>query len=342
MAAQSHGSESERSPVCALIVTYNRITQLRHSLSCALAQPFDAVFVVNNASTDGTTAFLEELAQHQRRLHLVNLVINGGGALGFEQGLRAVDGFCAGKGWVVLFDDDAWPVSSCLATFAAKRGFYEQQNLCGVAALVLSPDDHPVEINRPVLNLFRAPWRVLSQTLPSARSIRDLYHVPSSWLVPDQQSLFQIDAASFVGLFLNLDLLPSPPQRRYPRPDLFVYSDDTSYTLDLTRHRCRLALDPSLIFVHNSQSSSMDQKWKTPIWKNYYVVRNSFVLNRSLSLAWMPLLSLLTLLLYLSAAVRYLWCNRSAALLLLVLVAYWDGLRGYYRRSHRYVCELST
>jgi glycosyltransferase involved in cell wall biosynthesis len=72
----------------ALVVTHNRQDQLRLTLTRLLADPVDAVVVVNNASTDGTAAWLATLTDP--RLHVMALDQNHGGAGGFEQGLRAV------------------------------------------------------------------------------------------------------------------------------------------------------------------------------------------------------------------------------------------------------------
>lgn len=52
--------------VAAVIVTYNRLEKLRRMLHNTLAQPFFKIIVVNNASTDGIKAYLDNLALQLR------------------------------------------------------------------------------------------------------------------------------------------------------------------------------------------------------------------------------------------------------------------------------------
>ena len=62
----------------ALVVTHNRKAQLRQTLDRLLAEQVDVIVVVNNASTDGTTAML--LTITDPRLQVINLPRNMGGA----------------------------------------------------------------------------------------------------------------------------------------------------------------------------------------------------------------------------------------------------------------------
>ena len=95
--------------IAALVVTYNRLNALQSALPQVLAEPFAHVLVVDNASTDGTAAWLAGL--DDPRLQVLHLKENTGGAGGFAAGLKALSGF----DWYVLADDDAWPAKGCLA-----------------------------------------------------------------------------------------------------------------------------------------------------------------------------------------------------------------------------------
>jgi len=79
-----HGS------VAAVVVTYNRKDFLAALLPTLIAQsrPLDAIYVVDNASTDGTGAFLIEEYQQQPMIHPVFLTTNSGGSGGFYAGVR--------------------------------------------------------------------------------------------------------------------------------------------------------------------------------------------------------------------------------------------------------------
>lgn len=331
-------------PLAALVVTYNRATALRCCMRYTLAQPFAHVLVVDNASTDETPELLEHLCQQDSRLQVLRLPSNGGGAFGFERGLRVLDHLLSGSGWVLLFDDDAWPAPGCVHQFQKHLSLYHKRNLTAVAAAVRDPDGYAVEVNRPILNPFRHPLSVLRHTLPSARRLRDLYHVPLAWLNPnDHDSLagiLPIHAASFVGLFLRLDALPQQERWRYPQGKLFIYSDDTSFTLDLHRRGHRLALDPSLQFVHATVRRPAGQIWLVPPWRHYYIVRNSFTVNASLSGVFFFPLCLLTLASHIVRAVLFGLQKKSLALMRIVVVAIWDGVRSDFSRSHKHVIAL--
>jgi rhamnopyranosyl-N-acetylglucosaminyl-diphospho-decaprenol beta-1,3/1,4-galactofuranosyltransferase len=333
---------AESLPLVALVVTYNRRVSLQRCLQRALDQDFDFVLVVNNASTDGTADLLREWSSRQARLRILDLPFNGGGAMGFELGLRHLDALLHSRGWVALFDDDAWPGDGCLHQFRQNLSRYQQLELTGVAARVLAPGGDPVEVNRPILNPFRFPLSVLPQTIPEARCARDLYHVPRSWLqIPGEgNSCYSIHAASFVGLFLGLHVLPNEERHRYPQGKLFVYSDDTTFTLNLTLRGHRLAFDPALLFWHDTQRAADVLPWLQPIWKHYYVVRNSFTVNASLTrLLYVPLC--------LATAISHLWHGtvyfvrqQRVTLLKIVLSGLWDGLRGDFSRTHHEVLEM--
>jgi GT2 family glycosyltransferase len=77
---------------------------LRNCLNSLLAQtwPLDEIFVIDNASTDGT----EEVVKKEfPNLSYIRMLENVGGAGGFYEGIkRAYD---KGYDWIWLFDDDA-------------------------------------------------------------------------------------------------------------------------------------------------------------------------------------------------------------------------------------------
>lgn len=103
-----------------VIVTYNRVQLLRECVAHARAQtiPPDSMIVVDNASTDGTEAYLEELAQ-ESGIEVIGLPRNVGGAGGFAKGMeRALkkDVDC-----VLLIDDDAMIAEDYMEKILAAR-----------------------------------------------------------------------------------------------------------------------------------------------------------------------------------------------------------------------------
>lgn len=85
----------------AVVVTHNRLDHLQKTVGRLLDSPaadLDGLVVVDNASDDGTAAWLA--AQSDPRLDVLRLAVNGGGAGGFEAA-------CA-MPWV-----SATPIPSC-------------------------------------------------------------------------------------------------------------------------------------------------------------------------------------------------------------------------------------
>ncbi len=95
--------------VAAVVVTYNRLGELKKNLDMLLKQTYkmDAIFVVDNASTDDTAEYVNNLSVSHPTVQLVSLEKNAGGAGGFSYGLEYA---CKeGYKWVWLMDDDGRP-----------------------------------------------------------------------------------------------------------------------------------------------------------------------------------------------------------------------------------------
>ena len=140
--------------LCAVVVTFNRLAQLQITLPRLLAEPFDHIVVVDNASTDGETAgWLDDQASD--RVHVLHLPDNTGGAGGFEAGMaHARD--TLDPDWMVLMDDDARPLPGAIDVFRRETPVLETQfpNLGCIAAAVVFPDGDLCEMNRPSRNPF--------------------------------------------------------------------------------------------------------------------------------------------------------------------------------------------
>lgn len=325
-----HSGTSES--ITCVIVTYNRAEQLRTCLLRTLRQAVDRVVVIDNGSTDGTEALLNEFSQRDGRLVVERQRRAKGGSWGFARGVRLADRLQGKQGWLLLFDDDAWPEQDCIARFRARMSGYACRKVAAVGAAVFDGQGRAVESNRPVLNLFQRPRAVIALTARNSSCMRDLYHVPHRLLQQGGRQL-EVDAISFVGLFLNLERLPEG-KGRYPRGGLFLYSDDTTYTLELVRSGRLLLLDTDLRFRHESQGGGAAIRRLTPIWKHYYVVRNSFLMNRSLSQFWYVPLCVATVITHGSRALKDYWRTRDDTHLRLITLGCWDGIRNSYNRRH--------
>ena len=263
-------------PEClvAVVVTYNRLDKLRATLAQLLAAPaadLAAVVVVDNASTDGTGAWLDSL--DDPRLLVQRSARNLGGAGGFETGMRLA---CSrfDPDWIAVMDDDARPAPGALAAFHR----LDKAGCEAVAAAVYTPGGEICEMNRPSRNPF---WhaREFTRTLMRIGG-RGGFHVrPEDYTGPGRQ----IDVASFVGLFVSRAAIG---RVGFPDGRLFVYGEDGIYTLDLTRRGGRIWFAPGIVFEHDCDTFEGQRGRFRPLGKVYYYHRNLLLLYR-MAAGWM-------------------------------------------------------
>lgn len=101
--------------VAAVVVTYNRQEFLADLLPSLLDQtrPLQAIYVVDNASTDGTGEFLDREYGDNPTIRRIDLTENTGGSGGFHAGVVAA--YADGHDWFWLMDDDVIALPDGLA-----------------------------------------------------------------------------------------------------------------------------------------------------------------------------------------------------------------------------------
>jgi glycosyltransferase involved in cell wall biosynthesis len=107
--------EFDELSVAAIVVTYNRRDYLADLLPSLIAQsrPLQAIYVVDNASTDGTAEFLDEEYGDNPLVKRITLAENTGGSGGFHAGVVAA--FADGHDWFWLMDDDVVALPEAIA-----------------------------------------------------------------------------------------------------------------------------------------------------------------------------------------------------------------------------------
>ncbi len=295
----------------ALVVTHNRLEQLKVTVVRLLESPpnhLERLVICDNASDDGTAAWLAGL--DDPRVDVVTRAENGGGAAGFEDGMRhAVARY--DPDWLVLMDDDGRPDAAALARFHAM----DVRDWDAVAAAVYYPDGAICDMNRPSKNPF---WhkQVFLRSLVQFGG-RDGFHLsPADYTGTDPLS---IDITSFVGLFLSREAIA---KAGYPDGGLFLYGDDGLYTLRLRKAGGRIAFAPAIRFEH--ACSTFHGPRFSPLWKVYYYHRNLlFLYAHAAGWAFWPLMVL----------VVPKWLSKARAhrgtrviFLRLLAKAIWDGL----------------
>ena len=279
-------TDSKQDTIAAVVVTYNRKDLLGQCLD-ALAQqshPLDAVYIIDNCSTDGTYAYLLDrdwivpvpdlqgrvyeslkevpLPAFEGRCVTVRYVAmpeNTGGAGGFNEGIkRAVDG---GFDWIWLMDDDLLVSPQALKALVEKK------------EALTAAQDHPFLLNSLVLSqdakdgdTLAFPLQELSKHgLPRMR----VQHWRLSEVADKLEEGLYRWACPFNGTFLPASAIS---QIGLPNKDFFIWGDERDFLW-----RAAKVLD--MYTVIDSKAHHPAFPGVTFNWKLYYHIRNSLVVN---------------------------------------------------------------
>lgn len=305
--------------ICAIVVTFNRRDKLQRTVLRLLEEPLDQVLIIENGSTDGTREWLRE--QANPRLTVLEMAENGGGAQGFETGMReARNRF--DPDWYLVMDDDARPMPGAIAAFRATLPRADG----AVLAAVIFPQGGICEMNRP----WRNPFWHLSTFVRTFVLLggRKAFHIPNAAYA--QSVPMPVDGGSFVGQFIPRQAVA---HCGFPDGRMFIYGDDVHYTLRLAKAGFPNVFDPRVVFEHEC-ATAMHGAVMRPFWKTYYHHRNLFMVYR---LAAGPLLFWLII-----AALLPRWMSKGSSLKgaertayrRLIRLAIRDGLTGNLSRRH--------
>ncbi len=252
--------------IWAVVVTRDRLALLRACLDALRAQSRrpDRILVVDNASSDGTAAFLAA----QDDVTTLRLAENLGGAGGFHAGLERAH--AEGAEWAWLMDDDTIPRPDALEA-------------------LLRPDDPGLLLRASV-----AVWkdgRLHPMNVPGIERerIEPLIEAAPRRLLP-------LRTSTFVSLLVHRGAIDrfGLPEARY-----FIWSDDIEYTARVTRGGGRMALVTDSVVEHRTAAphtavTSTGDRF-------YYHARNTLFMVRGRSWSVLEKASLLYLLVLTSA-----------------------------------------
>lgn len=251
--------------ICAIVVTFNRFEKLRRTVQRLLEEPLDHILVIENGSTDGTRDWLRGLSDP--RLLVLEQTENGGGARGFEVGMREADARFDAD-WYLVMDDDARPEPGAVAAFRATL----PRAPAAVLAAVRFPDGQICDMNRPWRNPFWH-WSTFRDTFVRLGG-RRAFHIPDA--AYHKTSPLPIDGGSFVGQFIARDVVKACG---FPDGRMFIYGDDVLYTLRVSKAGFANAFDPRVRFEHECGTALHGMAMR-PFWKTYYHHRNMFMVYR--------------------------------------------------------------
>lgn len=234
--------------VAVVIVTHNRKELLLQVLTGVFAQthPIDRVFIVDNASTDGTKEKVQELyGSNEQLVYMSNQ--NTGSAGGFATGVSAA--YEWGVDWVWCLDDDVVPDVNCLEMMLK----YKDVSAC----------IHPSKSDR---NGKEFIW----ENTYDPQMIRVTVFGKNVSFANGKDVTF-VHIGCFEGMLIRRNIVE---KIGFPDPRFFTAGDDVAYGF-------LASLYTNVSFVrdaHITRLVSFDTNTITPRYL-YYATRNQFLLK---------------------------------------------------------------
>ena len=278
--------------VCAVVVTYNRKKLLKECLEALIKQtrPIQAIYLIDNASTDGTPDlllekdYIKELPpknlskpwekefeiknltdEDTIKLYYVRMHENTGGAGGFHEGVKR--GYERGYDWLWLMDDDAEPYIDSLEILS---NYFKKKDIVGLAGTVIRPNGSIAVSHRGIVDY--------SRIFPLIQKPLDLNNY--------SRNECDIHTASFVGFLIKSEAIA---KIGYPIKDFFIHHDDIEYSLRLLQIG-KIKLIPKSKILHKEAAKKGIEKsflWmkseRIPydkLWLSYYSKRNLMWLGK--------------------------------------------------------------
>ena len=190
----------ENRKVIAVVVTYNRKELLKEAIEALLNQEYNNcdVLIVDNASTDGTREYIDELLK-DTRVHYENTGANLGGAGGFNYGMKRA---CQmGCDFVWVMDDDCIVHKDSL-TELLNADKLLNGNYGFLSSKVLWKDDSICKMNIQKISLIKKV---------------------TDW----NKEIQQVIMGTFVSFFIKKTIVE---EIGLPISDFFIWADDIEYS----------------------------------------------------------------------------------------------------------------
>lgn len=299
--------------VAAVIVTYNRRNLLSRCLDAVLGQSRlpDVVYVVDNASTDGTAEMIA--SKYAGRVLHELLSRNVGGAGGFQRGIELA--FAGNYDWIWVMDDDGVPHRDCL------------EGLIRVAVNSALDSVAPSVVAEGATGDLAF---TLSGAGGVARTLLDVQRMAGS------DSLVLRDTAAF----FNGVLLSHAAVERVGVPDgrFFIYGDEVEYFQRLRSAGLRVGTAVDCLFEHPAKSDTqhvvgalLSISYSGIPLKDYCFYRNRAYINLRYGFYREILVDLVRYVIF------FLVRRREMCRFFFVLRASCDGFRGRFGRERHFL-----
>lgn len=242
-----------------VLVTFNRLEKLKHSLLCYSNQIFKPryILVVNNCSTDGTEEFLETWQAVDETIEkiVINLPQNTGGSGGYYAGMQAA--IQKDAEWIWVADDDAYPRIDALENMSNYYESLTDDKKAGIAAVCSA-----------VYNNGSVHYGHRNHVSTTALKVTIKKSTPEEY----QKPAFQFDMLSYVGACIRKDALI---KAGLCRKEYFIYCDDQEHSLRLNKIGTFICVTNSIV---DHDSPPFDEKIIN--WGKYYFKRNDLLMIR--------------------------------------------------------------
>ncbi len=285
--------------VCAVVVTRDRRDLLRRCLSALRDERRapDAVLVVDNASSDGTT---EMVRADFPETKLLRLTTNVGGAGGFRRGIERA--YAEGYDWLWLMDDDTIANGDTLRALLSGAARAPHGPPLLVSSQVRWKDERLHPMNLPVPR-----WRRRSELAEGVA-----------------HGLLLLRYTTFVSVAIHRQAIE---RFGLPIEDYFIWGDDVEFTARVLRDDAGYLVPESVVYhwtasPHPAATPTTD--------RFYYHARNSLLLLRGSSVSGVERIDYARF--YLRTLAAYLRVNRRRPRRWALLArALWNGIRGETR-----------
>jgi rhamnopyranosyl-N-acetylglucosaminyl-diphospho-decaprenol beta-1,3/1,4-galactofuranosyltransferase len=251
--------------VIAVVVTFDRLTLLRRLVERLVTVPdLHEILVLDNASTDGTGAWLRSRPQAGTPLLHRTLPTNRGGAGGFHDGIAwAID---RGADLVWLMDDDGLPEPDCLARLLRHDPSTGSGHVFDFWGPVVVDEADPDRLVFPI-------------RLPGGTRV---VHRMADVVAAAEDGVIRDVVIPFNGVLVTAELVD---RIGLPREEFFIWGDDHEYRLRAEQAGGRVATVVDAAVRHPSVGdlgTPMMRGWTTynhspSDLKHYCMARNNLV-----------------------------------------------------------------
>ena len=231
-----------------VVVTYNRLELLKECLFNIRNQTYPAykTIIVDNASTDGTAAFLDTM--DKKSFYVIHEKENLGGAGGFKAGIQA-----AAKtdcDYILIIDDDAMLDSHFLEI--CNVYIENHPNCLACSGTVIT--DGTIQLNhRRVISNHKL---FIERSIPTEEYSKET---------------FEYELSTFCGMLISREIVG---KIGLPADEYFIFYDDTEYSMRINKITTFTNINRAKLNHKTAVTAEKYGFYDRMSWKTYYGHRN--------------------------------------------------------------------